>query len=195
MPQSLSLTIKETVFNKKNNLVITPESIEYKNACISKLELDEIRHGVKKFIVADGIYFGRIYCIDIKSHLGIVIRIRLHSAYGIRKKILYKKYKAIIDVLWENYLRDMAETFINCYKNKIDFDLLGVAFSQAGIQLTQQSDLIPWEEVGTKNYSSYYAIFSKENDDNYKTFDYLEDWNTGVLYYVSRYISKAKKLL
>ncbi|HSN08999.1 MAG TPA: hypothetical protein VLS85_08165, partial [Hanamia sp.] len=139
MSQSLSITLKETVFDKENTLVITPESIEYKNTSLSKLDIDEIRHGVKKFIRGDGIYFGRIYCIDIKSHSGTVIRIRLHSAYGIRKKRLYKKYSSIVDALWENYMRDVAEGFIHFYKNKIDFDLLGILFSRAGIQLTQQS--------------------------------------------------------
>ncbi len=195
MSQPLTITLKDTLFNKKNTLVITPESIEFKNAGLSKLDIDEIRHGVKKLIWFDGIYFGRKYCIDIKSHLGTVIRIRLHSAYGIRRKRLYKKYNIIVDALWENYMLDVAESFVKLYKNKIDFDLLGILFSQAGIQLTQQSDLIPWEDVGTKNYSRYFAIFSKENADNYKTFYYLEDWNTDILNYVSGYILKEKKLV
>ena len=195
MPRPLTITIKETLFNKKNTLVISPESIEYKNDSLSKLDIDEIRYGVKKIIWFDGIYFGRIYCIDIKSHLGTVIRIRLHSAYGIRKKQLYKKYSIIIEALWENYMHDVAETFINFYRNKIDFDLLGILFSRAGIQFTQQSDLIPWEDIGTKNYSRYYAIFSKEDPNNYIAFNYLEDWNTGILHAVTRYILNEKKLI
>ncbi|MDP4286208.1 MAG: hypothetical protein Q8891_17500 [Bacteroidota bacterium] len=92
-------------------------------------------------------------------------------------------------------MRDVAESFVKRYKNKIDFDLLGILFSQAGIQLTQQSNLISWEDVGTKNYSRYYAIFSKENPNNYKAFDYLEDWNTDIVYYVSKSILKVKKLV
>lgn len=195
MSQPFTIPLKETVFDKENTLVITGESIEYKKASLSKLDIDEIRHGVKKFIWFDGIYFGRKYCIDVKSHSGTVIRIRLQSAYGIRRKRLYKKYRIIVDALWENYMRDVAENFVNFYKNKIDFDLLGILFSQAGIQLSKQSDLIPWEDVGTKNYYRYYAIFSKENPTIYKAFYYLEDWNTSILYYVSRSILKAKKLV
>ncbi|MDE3184583.1 MAG: hypothetical protein KGM16_14285 [Bacteroidota bacterium] len=194
MSQPLTIPLKETVFDKENTLVITPESIEYKNASLSKFDVDEIRYGVS-FIRGYSFYIGRIYCIDIKSHSGTIIKIRLKSLYGIRKKRLCKKYSIIVDALWENYMRDVAENFINFYKNKIDFDLLGIIFSQAGIQLSKQSDLVPWEDVGTKNYSRYYAIFSKENPHNYKAFYYLEDWNTSILYYVSRYILKAKKLV
>ncbi|MDP4286209.1 MAG: hypothetical protein Q8891_17505 [Bacteroidota bacterium] len=111
MSQPLTITLKETVFNKKNTLVITPESIEYKNTSLSKLDIDEIRHGVKKLIWFDGIYFGRKYCIDIKSHLGTVIRIRLNSAYGIRKKNFIKSiilslahYGKIICAMWQRAL-------------------------------------------------------------------------------------------
>ena len=193
MSQPLTIPLKETVFDKEKPLVISRESIEYKNASLSKFDVDEIRYGVR-FIRGYSFYIGRIYCIDVKSHSGTIMKIRLKSLYGIRRKRLYKKYSIIVDALWENYMRDVAENFINFYKNKIDFDLLGIIFSQAGIQLSKQSDLIPWEDVGTKNYSRYYAIFSKENPNNYKAFYYLEDWNTSILYYVSRSILKAKKL-
>lgn len=92
-------------------------------------------------------------------------------------------------------MREVAESFITLFKNEITFELLGILFSQRGIQLTKQSQLIPWEDVGTKDYYRYYAIFSKTNPHNYKAFYYLEDWNTGILYSVSRYILKAKKLV
>ena len=64
---------------------------------------------------------------------------------------------------------------------------------QAGIILDKKAQNIPWNDLRTKKNSRYYTIFSKENPDNYKAFYYLDDWNTAVLYSVSRYILKAKK--
>ena len=194
MAQSLTLNLKETIFDKGSTLIISPESIEYQNTSLSKFEIEEIRYGVK-FIRGYSFYIGRIYCIDVKSLSGSVMQIRLKSLYSIRKKTLGEKYNAIFQALWENYMRDVAESFINLFKSKIDFDLLGITFTQEGIMFDKKNDLIPWEELGTKNYSRYYAIFSKTNHNNYKAFYYLEDWNTVILYSVSRYILKAKKLI
>lgn len=76
-----------------------------------------------------------------------------------------------------------------------DFSILGVIFSQSGIQLDKKSDIISWIDLGTKNYNTYYSLFSKSDSKKYKLFYYLSDWNTVVLYSVSRSILKAKKLL
>ena len=43
-------------------------------------------------------------------------------------------------------------------------------------------------------YSTYYAIFSKSNPSIYKTFEFLTDWNTGILYGLSRKILMDKGL-
>jgi len=194
MSRSLTLTIKETALSRRQKLVITAESVEFKNKSLPKCDIDEIRYGVK-FISGFEFYIGRIYCIDIKSLSGVVMKVRLTSLYGVRKKRLDRKYSMIIDALWDNHMREVAESFITLFKNEITFELLGILFSQAGIQLTKQSKLIPWEDVGTKDYYRYYAIFSKTNPHNYKAFFYRDDWNTGILYSVSRYILGVKKLV
>ena len=194
MAQSLSISLKETIFDKERVLVISPEAIDYKDTSLSKFEIDEIRYGVKAI---NGYRFtiGRIYCIDLKSLSGTILKIRLKSIYGIRKKLLAEKYLVIVRALLENYINDVSNRFINRFMSKKDFDLLGITFTQAGIKLNTNSDFILWEDVGTKNYARYYALFSKTDPNNYKALYYLEDWNTTVLYSVSRYILKAKKLM
>jgi hypothetical protein len=194
MPRPLAITIKETALSRRNKLVITPESIEFKNKSLSKFDIDEVRYGVK-FIRGYEFYIGRIYCIDVKSLSGVVMKIRLKSLYGIRKKRLERKYSMIIDSLWDNHMREVAESFISLFKNEINFELLGIIFSQAGIQLTKHSEMIPWDDVGTKAYYRYYAVFSKTTPHNYKAFYFLEDWNTSILYAVTKYILDVKKLV
>lgn len=194
MAQSLTLTLKETIFHKGRNLIITPESLDYQQISLSKFEIDEWRYGIKA-IKGFNFRIGRTYCIDVKSVSGTILKIRLKSLYGIRKKTLAEKYRVIVKALLENYINEIIQSFINLFKSKIDFDLLGITFTQQGIILEKKTQYIPWNDLGTKNYSRYYALFSKTNTNNYKVFYYLEDWNTSVLYSVSRYILKSKKLL
>ena len=194
MGQFLTLTLKETIFNKESTINITPELLEYQNISFSKFEIDEIRYGVKAI---EGYRFriGRIYCIDVKNLSGTVLRIKLKSVYGIRKKALGEKYRVIVNALFENYFNHITQSFINLFENQVDFVILGITFTQEGIILDKKSQIIPWKDLGTKNYARYYAIFSKENRNNYRALYYLEDWNTSILYSVSRYILKAKKLV
>ena len=95
MAQSLTLTLKESIFNKESTINITPELLEYQNISFSKFEIDEIRYGVKAI---EGYRFriGRIYCIDVKSLSGTVLRIKLKSVYGIRKKHWVKNIESLL---------------------------------------------------------------------------------------------------
>ncbi|MHA4847648.1 hypothetical protein ACX0G7_26010 [Flavitalea antarctica] len=51
-----------------------------------------------------------------------------------------------------------------------------------GIELPKQKKLLLWADVGTQLYSTYYAIYSKSKPDVYQSFEFLDDWNTGVVY-------------
>ena len=194
MIQPLKLFLKSTIFDKEKVLTIDPEFVEYDGINFSKFEIAEIRYGIKSI---NGYRFriGRIYCIDIKSLNGNILKFRLKSLYRIRIKKLEEKYKLILNALFKNYLNDISLTYIKMFNDKIDFSILGVTFSQSGIQLGKKSDIISWIDLGTKNYNSYYSLFSNSDSKNYKLFYYLSDWNTVVLYSVSRSILKAKKLL
>ncbi len=46
----------------------------------------------------------------------------------------------IVDALWDNHMREVAESFITLFKNEITFELLGILFSQGGIQFTKHSN-------------------------------------------------------
>jgi hypothetical protein len=188
------LILKPTIFDSEKNIVITPEAIEFDNTSLSKFEISELRYGVKA-IRGYRFRIGRIYCVDIKSFTGVIIKIRLKSIYRIRKNQLGQKYKAILEAVFDNFINDISQSFIQKFKKGIDFNLLGVTFMQEGILLDKKYKIITWQDLGTKNYLSYYSLFSKEDSNKYKAFYYLSDWNTIVLYSVSRHILKEKKLL
>lgn len=194
MIQTLKLFLKSSIFDKEKVLIVDPGFLEYDGINFSKFEIAEIRFGIKS-IKGYNFRIGRIYCIDIKSLNGNIIKLRLKSLYRIRIKKLEEKYKIILNALFKNYINDISLTYIKMFNDITDFSILGVMFSQSGIQLDKKSDIISWLDLGTKNYNTYYSLFSKSDPKKYKLFYYLSDWNTVVLYSVSRSILKAKKLL
>jgi hypothetical protein len=194
MSRSVELLIKPTIFDKEKPLIIKPEFIEFDNKNLSKFEINELRYGVKA-IQGYRFRIGRIYCIDIKNFTGTIIKIRLKSIYRINKKKLGQKYKMILDALFENFFNDISTGFMKNFKDGIEFDLSGIKFTKEGILIDKKSDIILWRDLGTKNYSTYYSLFSKSNPNRYKALNYLTDWNTSVLYSVSRTILKQKHLI
>jgi hypothetical protein len=61
--------------------------------------------------------------------------------------------------------------------------------------IKEEPKTIPWEEVRTRDYRNYFAIYSIENPTNInRGYNYKDDWNTGVLYSVVRTILNTKKI-
>jgi hypothetical protein len=194
-------SVKSSILDRERELVLDNEFLAFDDkdrigalpARILKQDITAYRFGVK-WIRGYSFVIGRVYCIDIKSVSGEVIKLRLKSVYGINKKQLTDKYSRILNALHDQYFDDLIRQYLRKHTDLQDFDILGIIFRQDGVLIDQKSKLIPWEDLGTKSYSTYYAVFAKSDPAIYKAFEYLNDWNTGVLYSVSREILKSKSL-
>jgi hypothetical protein len=201
MNPSTILLIKSSVFDRERELVLDNEFLTFDNndrisvppTKFLKEDITAFRFGVK-WIKGYSFVIGRIYCVDIKSSAGEVVKIRLKSIYGVNKEKLHEKYATIIDLLYGNYFDDMIMNYLQQFSDSNDFQLPGISFRQDGV-LINKNNLITWEDLGTKSYSTYYAVFSKSDPTIYRAFEYLNDWNTAILYSVSREILKSKSLL
>lgn len=171
---------------KLKPVVINPDSIEYDSTNLSKFEITGIRYGIKNYFGWN--LTGIIYIIELKSITGKVFKIRFKG-----RKQAIEQYKQIVYAIVENFIDDISKSLITQFNNKSNFELLGITFSQEGIKFDSKSEIIPWAEVGTRNYHRYYSIFSTKDSHNYRIFLYLTDWNTVVMYSVSRYILKSKE--
>jgi hypothetical protein len=201
MTQPLQLNIKSSWLDRVRQLTINSEYIEFDDkdgiadppTKFEAKDIESFRFGVK-WINGYQFVIGRIYCVDIKSNKNDIIKIRLKSVYGINKKKLGEKYSSIVNALYDNHFDRLSMSLLEMFHNNCDFVILNVRFDQHGITLIDKKAVIPWNDVGTRSYSTYYSIFSKTNPDAYKIFEYLNDWNTGILYSVSRQILKEKGL-
>jgi hypothetical protein len=199
MAQTLNCTIKPFLLAKPKQLVIEPKFIEFgvigpdNNLSIrfQKEEIDSIRYVVKG-IRGYKFYIGRVYCIDLRSKCGKTIKMRFRSFYNIKRKMLDANYVNIINALQENFMLDISREYIKKFAQKEVFELLGITFLQDSIILDKKWDPIPWLDVATKTYRSYFAVFSMTEPYKYKAFKYGSDWNTTVLYSVSKSILKGK---
>jgi len=198
----VELTIRASIFHRKRQLILDPEFIEFKdmdgtshtNTRFEKEVIEGIRYGVRP-INGYAFRIGRLYCIDIKNESGKLIKLRFGSLYGIYKKHLDNKYSKIVNTLFDYYYIQVFKNYIHLFHNKLEFNLLGIIFTPKGVLFKKTEPIIIWSDLGTKNYWSYFALFSKSNPNHYKAFQYLEDWNTIILQSVSRQILKEMNYL
>ena len=191
MSELFRVNIKPSIFETEQVLIVDSEFIQYGAANFSKFEIAAIRYGVAPI---EGYKFriGRIYSIDVRSLDGKILKIRLKSLYRIGRKRLGKKYKEIVEVIFVNYFSDICKEYLRLFKEGKEFEILGNKFTSSGLFLVRSNQFVPWTDLGSKTYYTYYSLFSKENPNLYRTFTYLLDWNTAVLYTVSTAIIKSK---
>ena len=110
----------------------------------------------------------------------------------VRKTELGRKYSEIVNAILDYFFDAKIILLLEKFVNDESFSILGVNFDARGVLLKKDSQLISWDDLGTKSYMSYYAMFSKSDPNYYRAFEYLNDWNTAILYSVSRQILKEK---
>lgn len=198
---SIQFFLKSSFFDRPREFSINKDFLEFddkddvykKPTKFLRQDVEAFRFGVRwnrgYFFI-----FGRTYCIDIKSKNGEIIKLRLQSIYGIRKKRLGKKYSKILNAVFSQVLNEMTKSYMQLFSVGADFQIENAIFDRNGIRFKgkRKDETIQWKDVGTSAYASYYAIFSKSNPQNYKAFNYLSDWNSAVIHTVSRQILMEK---
>jgi len=195
----LDFILKSSILDRPRQLVLDPLYLEFDDNNLAsstptkflKEEIEGIRFGIK-WIRGYGFYIGRIYCIDIKNKSGQIIKLRLKSIYGIRKVQLAEKYVKIANTLLRYYFDSLALQHIQSFQNNEHIEILGVKIDAEGVLFDQKIGKISWNFLGTKQYQTYYTLFSEVDPNKYKAFEYINHWNTSLLESVIEGILKIR---
>lgn len=205
-------TLEETIFtvkrgpidNKPRKLIVHPEFIQFESGNgtsnqyikFDKTSIKAYRFGVK-WIRGSHFTIGREYQIFISNKEDKILKINFKSFYGIKKKACHHLYVDILEKLWDYYFRDIANNFLHEFWDNQEFTICNVTFNKENLSfktkgiLKEETKEIEWDKVQTRDYQTYFAIYSTDDPVNKnKTFNYLNDWNTNILYSVVRTILK-----
>ncbi|GAA4212417.1 hypothetical protein GCM10022289_43300 [Pedobacter jeongneungensis] len=194
-----SWLIKQRFFNRHpKELLFTPQFISFGNQKLSVSTISDLSQGEPlqyrfgiEWIRGFEFTVGRKYQLFIKNGDGETIKISFGSYYGINKISLFNQYIEILNQLWRSYFDGLVDQYLELFKQKIPFTLANVKFDEFGIKIKSASFIkeeeksLPWDDVGTKDYQTYFAIFSKQAPSLInKGYSYLDNWNTRILYSV-----------
>ena len=158
-----------------------------------KDEIEGIRYGAKRVRYYIRLYV--IYKIYIRFTNSKTITLKFISPFGINREKLDGQYSSIINLIYHNYLSDLQDHYMDLFENNMDFVIGDLIFTPSGLHFRKKDSIVAWEDVGTKDYRGDYCVFSLKDPNYYRVFSYEEDWNTILIFAVTRQILVNKNLL
>jgi hypothetical protein len=171
-----------------------------KEKYLSKDKIEGFRYGIHW---VRGIYF--YVALDFKFYFLLkdqsVVSLTYRSYYGHAKEQHHELFSQVLDTIWNLiFVQRMKEILqaLNEGKevivSKVKLSEKGVTIRRGGI-IVDEENFIPWQEVATADYASYFVIYSTKDKTHINcSYRYLDDWNTALLNGVIRTILEHVKL-
>ncbi len=204
--KELEFTIKRGITdNAQRKLILNPEFIQFESndlatnlyTTFNENEIVEFRYGMKW--ITFKLTFGREYFIYIKNNQNKIIKINFRTYFGRKKTEYHKLYSDIIQNIRRIYFDKKVAEFIKKHEKNEEFTIGEVKFNIDGVKIqvsgivNQAEKMIAWNNIRTKAYITYFAIYSAEEPSKInRGYSYLNDWNTYVLNCVLRSILNSK---
>ena len=158
-------------------------------------EISAFKYGI--FWIRLDLTFGREYRIYIKGKNDEVVKLAYRSFFGKGVGQAHENYSATLQALHQFRFKDVIDDFLNNFREGYELRIGNVSIDDSGLTVSNKPFVkpshIPWENVRTRDYTTYFCIFSEADAarQNY-SFSYLEDWNSAVIYSVVRTILSNK---
>ncbi|SKC78161.1 hypothetical protein [Ohtaekwangia koreensis] len=180
--------LQSGLLDRLRTLTITPDSIAFDNndiksrtpALIHKKDIADIKFDTTP-IRFYHFYLGDRYSISIKDINNKVLSIRFKNYLGIRKH--YRAiYVELADLLWEYFLKDIADRYEEeFFEQKKDLVLGKLKLTQDGIIVSGTGLRFTWQEVDFKSYRRFFVLSKRDKPEFHIWIDYNE-WHSEILY-------------
>ncbi len=176
---------KRLIFETEGITIEKPFSFD-SSTYIPAENLAAIRLGVK-WIRGLWFVFGRQFIIELKLTDNTVTQLYMNSYYGLRVQTYEEAWNDTIRHLYGFYFSGQLNMYMELINIKQPFELLGVTFHPEGISWGKNS-ILPWNQIATSNYRSYFVVHHKQNVRLNKSFNFLNDWNAYLLQAMLKYV-------
>lgn len=172
--------------NRKRQLILDENFIKFENkdrredlfTTINKEDIVGIRYGIQ-FINGYSFYIGREYLIFIKTSSNQEIKISFKLFYGRKLQEKHQLFCDITDELWDIYLHDLSQNYLDKFNQGEHFELCGVQFFSDKIKFNNKDLFL--KDLEIKKYKHHYVIYSNQDEYHNKMLYYLKDENAVIL--------------
>lgn len=161
-------TLRTLVVDNQDVLLLKNEKV-VQRICVD--ELTQLRFGISE---NDGIYMrlGYFYSIELKPAQGRIFKIKLMSFYRKNMEENVNLINQMLDIIEPIFDLKMKSIWLQI-ENGLSTEICGITLNQNGIRLSHKrnAQLITWNDLSIKTYTSYFVLISIANPKNYKSFE------------------------
>jgi hypothetical protein len=184
--------------DRQRKLILTEDYVEWENGDLkgkeftklNRVDIVDFKHGMD-WIVWYRFTVGQQFSISFKGKNNKELKIQFKSRFGLCKENA-QKYSDIVEDIWRLYHSNIVASYLDKFYNEGKIEIQGIKLNNEGIELRETMRLIPWDNVATKDYYSYFAIYNKDNSDIHSRISYNE-YGTETLWSVLRTLLKDRK--
>jgi len=156
---------------------------------IPAVNLVAFRYGVKP-IRGYAFVIGRQFQVELLDSAGKITSIKETSYYRLKRKAYNEIWADTISQLWSSYFVNTFNYYYELYNIKQQFVLSDVKFYPFGISLDNHN--LFWNEIGIKNYQTYFTIHHRDDLKKIKHRNFKNDWNALILQTLVKAIIKEQ---
>lgn len=190
--------ITSGIIGRQRRLILTADYLEYENIDLggnkftrfNKNDITDFRYG-KGDIVWYKYIIGQEFSVTLRDENDRELRIVLENYFNLHKG--YKElYTDIVNDIWTFYHSDVVDRLIDRFHAKQEFMIQGIKILPGGVQLKEESSILPWERVRMNEYNTYFTIYDDDNPVTHSRINFNE-YGTETLWCTLRTIAKENK--
>jgi len=195
MEEAIAYTLSAGLLKQKRTIRLTSNYLEYETGGagrftrICKEEMCDIKHSME-WIYWYRFWVGCDFRIEIKTKSQGICKLQFVSYFG-QNSAYQKIYARIVDRMWTYYLNDMVNAQLQELAKVPAMDIGGLKLSIGGVGFDEQAPLTPWQQVGVKEYDSYYAVYDQDNPALHKRIE-VDAWGSELLFGMIAALKEAK---
>jgi hypothetical protein len=185
--------LQNGLFDRKRILIIAPDYVEFENGNLkgkeftrfNKDEIVDIKHDMD-WIVWYEFTVGRKFTITFKNKFNKELKVVFKSYFSLKRQY-NQPYADIVNDIWNYYLTDIANLYLDKYYNNEELFLQGLKISPSGVTFADGSITLGWDELSYKEYFGYFAVYKTINPEINSRIDFNK-WHSEILFCLIRTI-------
>ncbi|MBM9578118.1 hypothetical protein JWG45_13255 [Leptospira sp. 201903070] len=189
MNQDIDLFIRKSILDPfQKRLRIDSKTIQFGEVQLRFHEIKEIKYGITQLYI-NGIKANRLYSIGLRDGKNRSIQIGFQSIQlFVTNKKMENRYLQIIDSLWENRTKKLAEEALENLENGRSYKIQNLEVTPKGVNIhivkwfqKNEDHFVEWKDLRKYSQEGHLFLYSDLNPKIKTKINFQTVWNAPVI--------------
>ncbi|TGM58910.1 hypothetical protein [Leptospira adleri] len=188
MNQDIDIYLRKSILDPfQKRLRIDSKTVQYGDQQLRCYDIKEIRYGITQLYI-NGIKANRLYSIGVRDGKNQTIQIGFQSLrLFVTNKKIEDRYMQIIDSLWENLTKRLAEEALENLDNGRPYKIKNLEIAPRGVNIRvvkwfkkDEDHFVEWKDLRKYSQEGHLHLFSDSNPKIKIKINFQTVWNAPV---------------